>query len=397
MGRSEPACRAPLRSRRSPRFKTEKDVLVTKQLLSSAFKYGLGIGLLAAVIWANWPGLSSTLKEPLQEQGLPFTLLNVLGLVRGGSLTLAILFCLGGVLLTFVRWYLLVRAQGLPFTPANAVRLGLIGYFLSTVLPGSIGGDLIKAAFIAREQSRRTVAVATVLFDRVIGFWGLVWLVALLGGAFWIHGDLAGESETVLQSIVLSAAGIVGFSLVVWFLLAVLPINAERFAGRLQRVPKVGSALAELWRAGWLYHSQGRTVTIALLLALIGHVGFVLNFYFAARTLQDVSQLPSVPEHFLIVPIGAAIQAGLPTPGGIGAGEVCFGALYRLIGYVAAHGVLACLVYRMITWGLGWVGYLVYLRMRPALQSAAPLPTAKLPHANAASGPKEAVGSYVHS
>lgn len=367
---------------------------MTKHILSSAAKYGLGIALLAYVLWTNWPGLTSALKEPLQEQGLPFTLANVLSLVRIGPLTLAILFCLAGVLLTFVRWYLLVRAQGLPFTLSNAVRLGLIGYFLSTFLPGSIGGDVIKAAFIAREQSRRTVAVATVLIDRAIGLWGLVWLVALLGSAFWMHGDLAGETETILQSIVLSAGGIIGFSLLVWVLLGVLPIHAERFAGRLQRrIPKVGSALAEFWRAAWMYRCRGRAVGVALLLALVGHIGFVLNFYFAARTLQDVSQLPSLPEHFLIVPIGAAIQAGMPTPGGIGVGEGSFGALYRLIGYVAAYGVLACLMQRMINWGLGLVGYLVYLRMRPALRLSAPLLQAKSSPENAACEcPEEAVG-----
>ena len=65
-------------------------------------------------------------------------------------LAFAVILCFGSVLLTFVRWYVLVRAQNLPFSVANSVRLGLIGYFLSTFLPGSIGGDIIKAAFIAR-------------------------------------------------------------------------------------------------------------------------------------------------------------------------------------------------------------------------------------------------------
>ena len=41
---------------------------------------------------------------------------------------------------------------------------------------------------VAREQSRRTVAVATVIMDRVIALWGLFWFVALLGGAFWLTG-----------------------------------------------------------------------------------------------------------------------------------------------------------------------------------------------------------------
>ena len=85
------------------------------------------------------------------------------------------------ILITFVRWYILVRAQDLPFSMANAMRLGSIGMYWNTFLPGSIGGDIIKAAFLAREQSRRTAAVATILFDRVVGLCGLFWLITLLG------------------------------------------------------------------------------------------------------------------------------------------------------------------------------------------------------------------------
>src|SRR5439155_19447856 len=90
------------------------------------------------------------------------------------------------VLLTLLRWYLLVRAQDLPFRVSDAMRLGMVGIFYNTFLPGSVGGDVIRAAFRAREQkNRRTVAVATVLMDRAIALWGLIWFVALLGSAFW--------------------------------------------------------------------------------------------------------------------------------------------------------------------------------------------------------------------
>src|SRR5436305_1095737 len=93
-----------------------------------------------------------------------------------------------GVLLTFYRWYVLVRAQNLQFTVMESLRLGLIGFYLSTFLPGSVGGDIIKAAFIARDQRRRTVAVATVIADRIIGLAALFWLVALIGGVTWLGG-----------------------------------------------------------------------------------------------------------------------------------------------------------------------------------------------------------------
>ena len=96
--------------------------------------------------------------------------------------------------------------QDLPFTLGNAFRLGLLGFFFSTFLPGSVGGDLVKAAGIAREQSRRTVAVATVIMDRIMGLWGLCWLVALLGGGFWMAADLEGTKAEAPSKFVVGVA-----------------------------------------------------------------------------------------------------------------------------------------------------------------------------------------------
>jgi uncharacterized membrane protein YbhN (UPF0104 family) len=247
------------------------------------------------------------------------------------------------------------------------MRLGLIGYYLSTFLPGSVGGDIIKAAFIAREQRRRTVAVATVLIDRAVGLCGLFWLVTLLGSCFWLSGYLDPSVQT-LTSILVGAAALSAGSLVFWFMLGWLPPHrAERFAGRLSRIPKVGHALAEFWRAVWMYRCQGRSVFLALIMAMVGHVGFVLTFYFAAMTLVDADQIPSLADHFLLVPVGMAIQAGFPAPGGVGGGEIGYGSLYSLLGKPFRYGVLGSLVQRVITWFLAMAGYLVYLRMRPTL------------------------------
>jgi uncharacterized protein (TIRG00374 family) len=343
---------------------------VTKTILWTVLKYSLGPILLAYVIWSNWTGKDGTgLSDALQRP------------VNLGALTLACAFCTFSVLLTFVRWHLLVRAQELPFTLANALRLGLIGYFLNTFLPGSVGGDIIKATFIAREQTRRTVAVATVLIDRVIGLWGICWLVVLLGSVFWVGGYLPPGTAVlgpfnILQLMILFCIAIGAASLVVWVLLGLLPDwRAHRFAGRLERIPKIGHSAAEFWRAVWMYRQKGRSVGIALLLALVGHVGFVLMFYFAALTLQESpAQIPTLVEHFIIIPIGLAAQGFMPTPGGMGLGELGFGGLYYLLDYPSKNGTLMSLVQRAITWGLGLVGYLVYLRMRSTLRTATDSP-----------------------
>ena len=337
-----------------------------KRFLITSLKYGLGLGLLAYVIWRNLaPASGQGLQSVVQRhfiEGEP---------IHTGPLILACFIYLAGVLLTFVRWYILVRAQELPFTLSNAMRLGSIGLFLSTFLPGSVGGDIIKAAFIAREQSRRTVAVATVMIDRAVGLWGLCLLVALLGTIFWTGGILEAGAAQTLQSIVMGSVALCTASAVVWILLGFLPEwRAQRFTRRLTGIPKVGHSAAEFWRAIWMYRNKEASIIRALLLSLVGHVAFVLTFYFSSLTIFNRDQVPSLSTHFLIVPIGMAIQAGFPAPGGVGGGEYAFGALYKLVNYPEANGVLGALVQRVITWVVALGGYVVYLRMKPRLPQA---------------------------
>ena len=93
--------------------------------------YALAFGLLGFLVWSNWEGLKHVLERRIH---LDFLLL-------------AAAIAVPSILLTFFRWYILVQAVDLPFTVPNAMRLGMIGYFFNTFLPGSVGGDLIKAAF----------------------------------------------------------------------------------------------------------------------------------------------------------------------------------------------------------------------------------------------------------
>ncbi len=281
---------------------------------------------------------------------------------------LALVICSIGVLLTLVRWWALVRAQDIPLSWSDGLRLGSVGYFFNTFLPGSVGGDIIKAAFIARERKdRRTTAVATVLLDRVIALWGLICFMTVLGAIFWMTGHL---DQRPAQRIVIFAAGLVGVSLLGWCLMGLLPEwRAVKFAGRLARVPKLGHALAEVWNAVWMYRCRQRSVALALVMSWAAHVCFVLTYYCSALTLSSPAQMPSLAEHFLIVPIGLVIQAVPLFPGGAGIGELGFGGLYQLFGFVAATGVLMSLVQRVIGWIIGGMCYFVYLRMKPAIQA----------------------------
>jgi hypothetical protein len=321
-------------------------------------KYGIGVLLLAFLIWRNWepkPGQPGTGLKDMRPQQLQWYLA-------------AAVLCSINIFATLVRWYVLVRAQQLPFSFRSAIRIFLIGYFFNTFLPGAVGGDIIKAAFIAREQSRRTVAVSTVLIDRAIGLWGLIALIAGIGGLYWVSDPEFIRSKWVLQTTVSAAIAIVAVSIAVWFVLRFLPEHrAQRFSRRLKWFPKVGGILSEFWLAVWVYRNRGGSILLALLLSWSSHLCWVFMFYCSVLTFQKPGQpphMPSLAEHFLIVPMGMITQGVVPLPGGIGAGEAAFAGLYSLFGPYAASAISGSMGWRVLTWIYGAVGYITFLRLK---------------------------------
>jgi uncharacterized protein (TIRG00374 family) len=382
---------------------------VNKRSFLNIAKYLLAAGLLAWVVKANWappptratavlgastvglcaapsshaPLLAASAAVPgrLDSHGLGYVWKRHVvegqpiraGFLIGGF----VLFCLAAGL-TMFRWYLLVRALNLSLALRDAFRFGLIGMFFNAFLPGAVGGDIIKAAVLARGQRRRTAAVATVIMDRLLALWGLVWFVAILGSLFWVTGLLAGPAAAAATYIVTGALIVVGVTSLGWLLIGLLPDwRAERFACRLSRLPVVGESAGEFWRATWMYRQRQASVAIVLVLTWIGQVGFVTAFYCAANALwsPELGPVPSLIQHFLLVPLGLVMQALVPTPGGAGGGEWGFAALFVLFGAAEANGVLASLVQRVFSWVLGVAGYLVYLWTKPGLPAeVAPAP-----------------------
>ncbi|OWK36960.1 lysylphosphatidylglycerol synthase transmembrane domain-containing protein [Fimbriiglobus ruber] len=330
---------------------------LSSNLISNLLKYGLGFGALAYVVAKFWNQLQNLFRqEPQWEYLLAAAALSVV--------------CTA---IQMYRWYILVHALGLPFSARGAVRLGLVGYYYNSFLPGSVGGDLVKAFFIAKDQpGRRAAAVATVMADRVIGLYGLILFVAVVGGWCWFTGNQQILANEYLQYIIRVCAGIVVVMTVGYIALGFLPTaRADRFAGRLHKIPKLGHHLAEVWYAVWTYRQRPGAVLLALALSALTHPAFVFIFHFSVQVFPPENRdlLGTLPEHFVIAPIGYIAQAFFPAPGGVGGGEAIFGYLYTLIRgpEAAAVGVAGRLSMRLIEWTLGLIGYIAYLRMKAEL------------------------------
>lgn len=319
-------------------------------------KYLLGFAVLALVLWLNWeskdgePGLRDALAGPKR--------LDLLALVG---------LCLAPpVFFTIWRWYVLVRALDLPLTPRAGLRLGLIGYFFNALLPGAIGGDLVKAAALMRTQDRRTRAVASLLADRAIGLVGLALVVVLSGTLFALTSNPLLTAKPRLWTVYQIAVASTAVVAVLWYLLGFLPEwRVNRFNGRLLRLPKVGVMLSEGWLSLVLYRQRPRAVAVAIGLSVVAHVMNVLGFHIASRVFVPAgANVPTLTEHYILVPIGMTVRALFPSPGGMGGSEFGYKSLYHLIERTGALAVLASLAVLVTTWMNALIAYFIGLRIK---------------------------------
>jgi len=258
---------------------------------------------------------------------------------------------MSALLLTFVRWYVLVRALGLPFRLRDAMRLGFIGNVFNLVIPGAVGGDVIKAAFLCREQDRKTQAVASMVIDRALGLFGLFLLAGVAGLLAWSSGN---EGVRRLVLIVWVAADARTFGLALLFTPALFHLFRRAVAGR----GRFEALFDELVIMAASYRRRLRVVALGLAMAVLGHSLFVICFYLVDRALFPV-EVPSLGDHFLMVPL-ALFTTAVPLPfGALGLSEQASEQLFRLVRHPS--GAVAMMGFRLMMYGGGFVSVIVYL------------------------------------
>jgi uncharacterized membrane protein YbhN (UPF0104 family) len=320
-----------------------------KRILFNLLKFGVS---LAFIVWLLAGASRDGSFAELAQQPKDWWLLG-----------LAALAGLSAVLLTFIRWYGLVRALDLPFTLKDALRLGFLGYLLNFILFGAVGGDLFKAVFVARKfPGRRPEAVATVVLDRLIGLYMLFVMATV---AILATGQLHNSDEAVRiiarGAITATAVGAAGI-----LVLLIPGVTHGSFSAFLNRIPKVGPIFGKLLGAIRIYRSRSGMLLLAALLSVGVHSLSTMSVYLVARGLPG--ECPSLADHFVMIPL-AFVTGVLPLPvNGLGAFELVVKVLYELVPvgvHVAeGHGFVVSLGYRAVTILIALIGVCYFLASR---------------------------------
>jgi glycosyltransferase 2 family protein len=276
-----------------------------------------------------------------------------------GVLAIAQVLVLGALTLNYVRWYVLGHALGLNFTVRDAFRLGALGLLLNQVSPGSLGGDLFKAVFIAREQpGKRTEAVASVLIDRVVGMYAMLLMAsagyAVVSRSTEFKGLIRGAADAVVVCAVIGTVGI--------GLLMVPAFTGPAMRGFVARLPAIGGTLGRLVDAGAAYRRHKSRLFAAILIGCCTHVLFALAFWNITRGLPLAK--PALAEMFVVTPLSMAAGTIPLTPSGLGIAEGAAGKLFQSAGYPEGDGFLVGLTFRVMTYVMAGLGGVYYARAR---------------------------------
>jgi uncharacterized membrane protein YbhN (UPF0104 family) len=255
---------------------------------------------------------------------------KLLGYLRGVApalLLLAIALQLAGVLISALKWWLLLRALEAHTPYAWTVRTYLIGQFFSNFLPTMIGGDAVRVYQLSRRDGRPAIAIASVLVERITGFLALTLIAWAALGLSVDRFDAAPRLRWLIVGCVSAASAALA-----------LAFSAPWTARWLMRLPLPDvaswrSRLHELAQAIERCYADRGALALVIALAFCYQVSWIVTNVVVARAIGLDAPLAFVA---LLVPISDIVGLVPVFFNSLGAREGTFVLLLGLIGTPAA-------------------------------------------------------------
>lgn len=246
-----------------------------------------------------------------------------------------------------LRWTVLMRARGIGATYLRSLRLTMAGLFFNLCMPGTTGGDLMKAYYAAKGTKQRADAVVSVVIDRVCGMIGLVLLVGLLG--------LLSLNDPMIRKLTIGMwAGLAG--LVLFATLYTSPtLRAKLRLGRLVgKVPGAG-VLRKIDALVAAYRNHIKALLTAIAMSLPIHVCLATSMALAGYALgidkPMLALLGTIPVVLMLW--------SMPVSGPLGLGPLEFVAVHLITasgGATTQQALLMFVAYRLYAVVIGLSG-----------------------------------------
>jgi len=250
---------------------------------------------------------------------------------RLGLLAAAFGLYLLGQALSACRWWLISRRVGFVQGPTALIRYYVIAMFFNLFGPSTLGGDVVRAMYLAGSGGRRAAALHTVIFDRLCGLVMLIMVLLLAMVAFGRFG---------LPAPVFAAVAAAGAAIVAaWWTVPYVAARWLRPENRIRRLIEL--EVGPFWRDRRLLAEVSTT-------SVVMHV-----WQIAAAYMVTVAAGVEVPWQYCFVfhPL-VSILAALPISlAGLGVREAGYVYFLAAVQHVPEANAVA--------FGLLWLGVLL--------------------------------------
>jgi uncharacterized protein (TIRG00374 family) len=279
---------------------------------------------------------------------------------------------IGSVFLTSFRWQLLLKGMNVHLPFKKILNLNCIGFFFNLIAPGAVGGDLVKAFYLFRDQQHgnRTPAMLAIFLDRIVGLYS-VFLIAALGiVGFYSHFS----SNKILSTIAFGA--VLGFLVMTVFFaslfLASKPVEANLLYRFLEKPYPGFSFLKKIYLSLFMLKETPGLFFKAVFVGTLYQAIYMGLFAFVTVRMGNPF---SIPDFAAIFPLGF-LAAALPiAPGGLGVGHLAFEQLFALIGVANGANIYNCVFLGQSA--LNLLGVIPYLLLKKGHKIPS---TATVPH-----------------
>lgn len=260
------------------------------------------------------------------------------------------------VLITTARWTVLLGAVGTRLSFPAAMQLQWAALFFNVAIPGNVGGDVMKALYVARGEAteKREAIFLIPVVERLTGLVGL-----LVTGALFM--PLATDVGGGLRGTVF----LLGFGSLAGSLLLMMIARRQgpTLLDRVRGEKRFATMLANLLGAVVLMAQRPSAVIAALLLSILTN-GLAMFYFWLLMDLVG-GQQASLGELASVFPLGMLSLAVPISQAGLGVGHVAFEQLFVMVGL--GGGATVFNVFLIGQLALCLLGAIPFLALRSAV------------------------------
>jgi len=253
-------------------------------------------------------------------------------------------------LMAFYRWHLLLKPLQMNVSFREVAVISWMGMFFNNIFLSLVGGDIIRGIYIARRTKEKTIAVTTLMIDRIVGVIALAILAFLA-----VLPNLTNPDYLVVSVMVMVLMGVASVLSAMFF---IDRVREALFHNRLLQSLPLYPILAKIAEAGRIYKHQKRLLVVTIALSFCAHTLLSIVFYGFGLAF-GVKEVVFV-EYLVIVPVCQLISSVPIAPAGWGVGEVAYTYFFQQMGEVATLGAAVSIAYRMSNICLSLPGALLW-------------------------------------